>query len=237
MPTTEHILLESDDRDLPDLAHPRTVHARLVLRSRLRKRVIQLEIIDYYYLSIRSRSPTNLLEYVLDLRFVNTPRRSRHVAWRWIIASLLLIALPSAVAAGIDYSATSWWHHHWPVVCVTVIGGWILATLVATYRTTETVSLFSVCGAARLLEFTGGLGTFRVARLFIAKLSAHIRLAAGARRRTKTEHLRDEMREHLRLKEIGVLSAEEYEQSKARILKQHSPAKKTAPAARASMRR
>jgi hypothetical protein len=88
-----------------------------------------------------------------------------------------------------------------------------------------------------LLEFTGGLGTFRVARLFIAKLSAHIRLAAGARRRTKTEHLRDEMREHLRLKEIGVLSAEEYEQSKARILKQHSPAKKTAPAARASMRR
>ena len=235
MPTPEHILLESDDRDVPDLQHPRTVHARLVLRSRLRKRVVLLEIIDYYYLSIRSRSPTNLLEYVLDLRFVDSPRRSRHVAWRWIIASLLLIALPSAVAARIDYSATSWWQHHWPAVCVSVIGAWILAMLVATYRTTETVVLFSVSGAARLLEFTGGLGTFRVARLFIAKLSAHIRLASGARRRTKAEHLRDEMREHLRLKEIGVLSAQEYEASKARILKQHSPAK-TAPAARASMR-
>jgi len=46
----------------------------------------------------------------------------------------------------------------------------------------------------------------------------------GARRRTKAEHLRDEMREHLRLKEIGVLPAEEYETAKVRILDQHSPA-------------
>jgi len=58
----------------------------------------------------------------------------------------------------------------------------------------------------------------------MAKLAAHIRLASGARRRTKTEHLRDEMREHLRLKEIGVLSAAEYETAKERILEQHSPA-------------
>jgi hypothetical protein len=38
------------------------------------------------------------------------------------------------------------------------------------------------------------------------------------------EHLRDEMRDHLRLKEIGLLPAEEYETAKVRILDQHSPA-------------
>jgi hypothetical protein len=58
----------------------------------------------------------------------------------------------------------------------------------------------------------------------MAKLAAHIRLSSAARRRTKAEHLRDEMREHLRLKELGVLSAGEYEKAKVRILDQHSPA-------------
>src|SRR6266853_4465094 len=77
MPTTEHILLESDFREVPDLQDARTVHARLEFRSRLRRRVLQLEIIDYYYLSVRSHSHSILLEYVLDLRFVDAPRRDR----------------------------------------------------------------------------------------------------------------------------------------------------------------
>jgi integrase len=110
-----------------------------------------------------------------------------------------------------------------PGVCVTVIVVSAFATLVGVYRTTETVSLFSTHGAMRLLECTGGLGTFRVLRGFMAKLTAHIRLASAARRRTKAEHLRDEMREHLRLKEGGVLSAGEYETARVRILDQHSP--------------
>jgi len=225
MPTTEHVLLESDFRQVPDLQDARTVHARIEFRSRLRRCILQLEIIDYYYLSVRSHSRSILLEYVLDLRFVDAPRRLRHIAWRWTTFSLLLIALASVIASQIDSSATPWWQHDWLLpVCVTVIVVWPFATLVAVYRTTETVSLFSTHGRARLLECTGGLGTFRVLRPFMAKLAAHIRLASAARRPTKAEHLRDEMREHLRLKEIGVLPAEEYETAKARILEQHSPA-------------
>jgi hypothetical protein len=223
MPTTEHIVLESDFRQVPDLRDARTVHAQIEFRSRLRRRVVQLEIIDYYYLSVRSHSRSILLEYVLDLRFVAAPRRLRHIAWRWISGSLLLMALV-AIASRIDSSATPWWQHAWLPVCVTVSVIWAFATLVGVYRTTETVSLLSTHGAARLLECTGGLGAFHVSRHFMAKLAAHIRLASGARRRTKAEHLRDEMREHLRLKEIGVLSAGEYETAKARILDQHSPA-------------
>ena len=98
--------------------------------------------------------------------------------------------------------------------------------LVCLYRTTETGTLFSPCGAATLLKFTGGLGTFRAVRPFLTKLAAHIQLAARARRRTKAEHLRDEMREHQRLREADVLSANEYEESKARILRQHTPGRR-----------
>jgi len=235
MPTTEHILLESDFRHVPDVRAARRVHARIEFRSRLRRRVLQLEIIDYYYLSVRSYSGAILLEYVLDLRFVDAPRRLRHIAWRWITFSLLLIALALGIASRIGSSATPWWQHDWLPVCVTVTVVWAFATLVGVYRTTEIVSLFSTYGAARLLECTGGLGTFRVFRGFMAKLAAHILLASAARRRTKAEHLRDEMREHLRLKENGVLTAGEYETAKVRILRQHSPAVQP-PLARASTR-
>jgi len=223
MLTTEHILLESDDRHVPDLRDARTVHARMEFRSRLRRRVLQLEIIDYYYLSVRSHSRSIPLEYVLDLRFVDAQRQLRHIAWRWLTLPLLSAALVLEIATRIGPAATPWRQHEWLPVCVTVVV-WLVATLVGVYKTTETVILVSTGGAARLLQCTGGLGTLHSFRPFMPRLAAHIRLASKARRRTKTEHFRDEMREHFRLKEIGVLPEEEYEASKARILDQHGPA-------------
>jgi hypothetical protein len=219
----EHILLESDFRQVPDLRTARKVHAHIAFRSRLRRRIMRLEIIDYYYLSVRSHSRSASLEYVLDLRFVAAPRVSRHVSWRWITASVLLTGLAYGVLR-LGPSAPWWLQRHWLIACGAVTGAWAVATLVAVYRTTETVRLFSTVGAASILEYTGGLGTLRDVRRFMAKVAAHVRLAAAARRGRKAEHLRDEMREHARLKELGVLGEREYESAKARILGKHSPA-------------
>jgi len=220
MTATEHILLETDLRQVPDLRDARKSHARIELRSRLRRRVLQLEIIDYYYLSVRSRTGATGLEFSLDLRFARAPQLSRHIAWRWMAASLLLFVVPALIATAIHTSA--WWRQEWLPVSVAAASAGASATFVCLYRTTETISLFSTCGAAQMLQFTGGLGTFRALRPFVAKLTAHIRLASTARRHTKAEHLRDEMREHQRLRELGVLSASDYEVSKARILGQHA---------------
>ncbi|HWX79809.1 MAG TPA: hypothetical protein VNZ02_06970 [Steroidobacteraceae bacterium] len=225
-PKTEHILLESEPEQVPELRDARISHTRFEFRSRLRRRVTQLEIIDYYYLSVRSRSRTGLLDYVLDLRFVDAPRNLRHIPWAWIAFSLLFVTLAVGIVSRIDLSAIAWWRHNWLAISSSALGVWAFATLVAVYRTTEKVSLFSSHGAARLLECTGGLGTFRAFRGFTPKLAAHIQLAAAARRPTKSEHLRDEMREHLRLKDIGAISAGEYEKAKLRVLGQHSPPRK-----------
>jgi len=220
MPITEHILLESDFRNVPDVRAARKVHARVAFRSRLRSRSVQLEIIDYYYLSVRSHSRSSKLEYVLDLRFVDTPRVSRHISWRWITASLLLTSVAYAMVQ-LGRVTPPWWHRHWVAVYAVVIGGWSVATLVALYRTTETVRLFSTDGAARLVECTGGLGTLRRMRRFMAKVAAHVRLAAADRRSTRAAHLRDAMREHARLRQLGVLCEPEYESAKGRILGRH----------------
>jgi hypothetical protein len=232
MHAAEHILLESDLREVPDLRAARKVHARVAVRSRLRRRFVQLEIIDYYYLAVRSRSGSTRLEYVLDLRFVALPRVSRHISWRWIAASFLLTSLACAIVR-LGPPAPTWWQRHSLSFCAAAIGAWAVVALVAVYRTTETVRLFSTGGAAEVLEYTGELGTLRGLRRFMTKVAAHVQLAAAARRGTRAEHLRDEMREHARLKELGVLRGAEYESAKARILGKY-PATARPPAARTS---
>ncbi|HEY2591693.1 MAG TPA: hypothetical protein VGI35_08905 [Steroidobacteraceae bacterium] len=224
MDSVEHILLESDDRHVPDVRAARKVHARAVLRSYLRRWFLQLEIIDYYYLSVRSHARSAKLEYVLDLRFVDMPRTSQHVSWRWITASLSLTGLAYGTTQ-LGPSVLPWSPRNWLIVCAAVSGAWAVATLMAVYRTTETVTLFSTDGAARLLACTGGFGTLRggARRRFMAKIAAHVQLAAAARRVTKAAHLRDAMREHFRLRELGVLDEPTYESAKARILGTHSP--------------
>src|SRR5262245_18944752 len=105
--TTEHVLLESEVREVPDLRDARKSHGRIEVRSRLRRRVLQLEIIDYYYLSVRSHTGARGLEFSLDLRFARAPQLSRRVAWRWMTASLVLIVVPALIATAIHTSA--WW--------------------------------------------------------------------------------------------------------------------------------
>jgi len=108
-------------------------------------------------------------------------------------------------------------------MCAATLALTACACLVCAWRMTETLALHSVNGRAALLEYTAGLGTLRMAREFTRKLTAHIQLAIAARRSSWVEHLRDEMREHYRLKKAGVLSQEQYDASKARILAQHAP--------------
>jgi len=198
----------------------------LEFRSRLRPRAFLLEVIDYYFLSVRIwRARALESEYVLDLRFIDVePRRSRHIAWRWIGATLSLAAL---------LTLALWWDFHsssmpWSLserlaAYAIVLALTLVAGLVSLFRTTESWALRSLHGRAEVLECTGGLGTLRAIRPFAAKLVAHVRLATAARRPSKSEHLRDEMREHFRLKESGVLNGEAYEASKMRILGTHTP--------------
>jgi hypothetical protein len=184
---------------------------------------LQLELTDYYYLVVRSyRSHSVAAEYTLDLRFADSSLAlSRHFALRWCLAALILGALAGALAFRIASSAAP---DEWLIACGVISAMAVAAAVVCVYRTTDTIAMYSAHGRARLFEFTSGLGAQKGFKLFTNKLSAHIRIAVAARRPMKAEHLRDEMREHHRLRESGVLSVEEYEASKARILAEHLPA-------------
>lgn len=224
MQAVEHILLESDDHEPPQRHTARKVHTSHRFRSRLRRRVVELEIIDYYYLFCRQRNAhSESHECIFDLRFVDPfLRQSRHVPSRWLALTVGFAVLGILILTQ-SSSAYDWRHIRLPVGALLLFFA-ACSGMVSTYRLTETLELRSFHGQAKLLELTGSLGALRALRPFMRKLGAHLRIAAGARRSPKAAHLRDEMREHHRLREAGVLSERQYEESKRRILAHHSQA-------------
>src|SRR5258708_37791941 len=100
MLATEHIVLEAEIREVPQLQSRRRVHASVRCHSRLRRRSVDLSIIDYHYLGIRvGQGGAAAREYVLDLRFVDPSfALTRHIPWRCIWTGLALTAATGAPA-------------------------------------------------------------------------------------------------------------------------------------------
>lgn len=224
MQAAEHIVLESDEREIPQLRLRRREHAFLQCRSRLQRRSVRLCIIDYYYLGVRTAQRAAApQEYVLDLRFIDPSfALTRRIPWRCIWAAIALTAAAAVTCAKV-YTAETSLHERYLVAlaCAALLAGTVVAYLAVAARLVETVTLYSLHGRGALLEYRGGAGTLRRVRPFLRKLAAHVRLAAAARRATLAEHLRDELREHYRLKEAGVLAVETYDACKMRILARH----------------
>jgi hypothetical protein len=225
MAGVEHILLESDERVVPTLETARTVHARMVLHGGPWRRSLDLALIDYLYLSVRTaRAKSVDSRYVVDLRFVDAvPRLKRQVAWRWIAAGVALLALGIMGVRHVAASPAPWWRHEWLPATAVMFGLAASALVAAFHLTTETLTLYSAHGRAKLVAHIGSLGTFRALRGFLPRLDAHLRVAIAARRRSRAAHLRDEMREHFRLRSAGALTEAEYEAAKRRILATHDP--------------
>src|SRR5688572_24689200 len=135
MAASEHILLESDERKVPHPRCSRKVHARIKLRSRLRRGALQLELIDYYYLVVRSyRARSVDSEYTLDLRFADSSLAlSKHFAWRWCLAALGLALLAGAIGYRIGSSSAP---GGWLVACAILSAMAVAAGIVCFYRTT-----------------------------------------------------------------------------------------------------
>lgn len=218
----EHILLESDEREVPTRVTARRIHAELALPGGRWRRSTNLALIDDYFLSVRiARTQFTDSRYVVDLRVVDpAPRLVRRVAWRWLAICTACLA-PAVLGAREIAGTAAWWRHEWLLPVAGLFGAAACALFAAIYLTTETVTLLSAHGRAQLVTHTGSLGTFRAFRRFLPLLDAHLRMAAGARRRSLALQLRDEMREHFRLKEAGALPDAEYAAAKRRILATH----------------
>jgi hypothetical protein len=110
----------------------------------------------------------------------------------------------------------------WAVPTAIVLSTFTVSSyLMCLYSTTESLLFVSVHGRARVITITGGLGTTRAARKCALDIVKHINLARKQSKQTRQVYLRDEMREHNRLHEQGVITDEQFSDAKTRILQAH----------------
>jgi hypothetical protein len=222
---TEHISLEAETDIAAPPARPphRKVRSTYTLTSRLRDCATELSLLDDHYLQVNcQRRGKEAKRYSIDLRYLNSqPVRVRRIAWSWWATSA---GLTIATGAGLwlaTSSASFITSVGFIIACITALAA-CGTTLLAARQTTESLNFTSVNGGATFVTVIGGIGSTKDGKLFFVSMIKEIAAAKAARQQAKQQHLRDEMREHHRLRELGVLSDADYEASKTRILQAHA---------------
>lgn len=222
----EHISIESSpDVVATPLRHPhRRTLSTFRLGSTLRGCVTEVSILEDHYLGVHSERPREApKKYVLDLRFANPqPVRVRHIAWICLGIALALLSGCFAALWWASSVATTLWTHPGFFAGTGAALAATGALVVFLRRTTESLQFTSVHGGATLVSIPGGIGSAKSGKRFFVEMIKSINAAKLARAQPKPQFLRDEMREHHRLRELNVLSGEEYEASKQKILAAHS---------------
>jgi hypothetical protein len=221
----EHISLEAEaDIAAPPARPPhKKVRSTYTLRSGLRDCTTELSLLDDHYLQVHAqRRGKEPQKYSIDLRYLNSqPVRVRHIAWLWWAVSALLLLGAGAslwLALSSDPFITS---GGFIAACIAAIAA-VGSTLLGVRQTTESLNFTSVNGGATFVNVVGGVGSTKSGKAFFVAMIKEIAAAKAARQQAKQQLLRDEMREHHRLRELGVLSEADYEASKTRILKAHA---------------
>jgi hypothetical protein len=227
----EHISLESQGEELSapevdSLLRKRTlrkVRCDYALESKLRGCTTKLALLEDHFLSVQLVRPdTEPKKYEFDLRFANAkPVIVRHVAWFWLALAISLVAL-SATALWLLWPQTAAaWINPAPVTAIAALFAAAGSVVMFLRRTTESLEFWSVHGQVTLVSVMGAIGSTRDGKKFFIELIKSIGAAKTARPQPPQQFLRDEMREHHRLRELGALSEEQYETSKSRILAAH----------------
>lgn len=182
----------------------------------------ELSILEKHYLRVRivgSSSGTRV--YQFDLRFAApAPVRVRRVPWVWALGAGGLAAFGLGTLAATWPAMTS--ALGWGTIAGLYVAlvGTVIACVCLRW-TTESLQLRSVHGAATLVGVSGWLGSMRRHQQMFAEVSRNVIAATNARPQELPQFLRDEMREHFRLRKLGVLNETEYEAAKAAILAAH----------------
>lgn len=220
----EHISLGTDDDAAPRPRRgPKRVRASLDWQSTLRGIRAHIEVLEDHHVHIRYLRPRKLAkDYSVDLRFINAkPMRERRIAWVTLAGAVAMLAAAVALVWPVDLFATL---DASLQLSLAIVSASATLSLLAIFfhRTTESLTFRTVHGDAPLIKVTGGVGSCRKAKAFFVELIKSINMAHAHAPNSQQAYLRDEMREHHRLRTCGALSEREYEASKARILAAHT---------------
>ncbi len=211
---------------------PRVHNLQLAQASPTKGFTGQLAVFNDIYLSVHTqRLRAKSCRYWLHLAFLDpTPRRERRLAWRWLLVALGLggagaALLITGLDGAIPLSGSIWLPG--ALVCIAAAAVCTAATMYWSY---DKLVFRTRHGGMPLVEMLNNRPDRRSFAAFLEELKRHIEAARMEYGPDNRELLSAEMREHRRLRDDGVLSAEEYDAVKARILRCHSRAHQQAEA-------
>ena len=222
----EHVSIETGHDD--NLAAPkkrphRKTRLAYALRSKLRGCSTELALLDDHFLQVRSARPdSEPKKYDFDLRFLSPkPQTVRQIAWFWMALGVTFTALAVGALWLLWPPSAAHWLAPAPLTAVASLLAAAGCAVMFLRRTTESLEFISAHGRVTLVSVTGAIGSARDGKKFFVELIKSIAAAKAARPQNPPVFLRDEMREHHRLRELGALSEEQYEASKSNILASH----------------
>jgi hypothetical protein len=217
---SETIVLETRDFDLniEDPA-PTTVDEKHTLKNFVRGITTELAIFRENYVLVREkRKGKRVRSALIDLQYLDRrPALLRQTSSITRYVALLLIA--GALLAGALASMS-----FFPLFCALVAVGLTGAAGVTLWiharGTTETVAFRTAEGRVPVLVLRANLGCIGACRALVPSIVEAITEARRAITVDRSTYLRREMREHYRLQEIGVLTANTCTSGTRRILAQ-----------------
>jgi len=221
-PTTEirseTIILETRDFELEaGDPTPTKVVEKLALRNFVRRITLELALFGEHYVLFREkRRKGRTRSMLINLRYLDSrPELSRRLAEGTLRISLGLL-FGALVAGSFGLLVAFPVFNLFLALGLTAASGamfWVYAT-----RTTETVVFRTAEGRAPTLILRANVGCIRACRSLVPSVVEAVKAARQTVAPETDAYLKKAMREHYRLQEIGVLSAETCSAGTMRIL-------------------
>ena len=217
--TTEHISLGDDFGVLAGADEPEKITQRHEVANRTCGRRMQLIFYEEGYLRVREwQRKKKVRDYLLSLRFLSPattvtrklPMRVLHVA-------------AGFAGFGLLCALVSWltpWNALFTPAAVFSGTGAVIASMLFIYLAHEKTEFATAAGNATALTLLGTADSFKRCRSLVPEIVRAIEDAQAKNIQNRSDYLRQEMREHYRLREFGVLDHDDCSDATRRILAQ-----------------
>ena len=214
----ETILLETDEAEHDVVpAVPKTIQRHLKLNNRGRGIRTELILYEEGFIKVsQERRGKRTAEQLLNLRYLDSrPTISRFVAMKPIYVGLGFTGAGALFGALVYFKLFLLLTLPATVMFVTAA---VIAFLLSAYQTQEESSFCTMTGRGEVLALRATFGCIRALRKLVPELVDAIHRARTLNVPKREHYLREEMREHYRLQDEGILSKDHCLTSTRRIL-------------------
>ncbi|MCZ6882822.1 MAG: hypothetical protein O7F15_07455, partial [Gammaproteobacteria bacterium] len=174
---------------------------------------------NYCYQAIKNKHQRKY-KYRVDLSYLDPrPSRERHIAWKWLYATLGLAMLGALMIYGAWFANWIEPSVYYLVFLVIDISATLICLLLFMHNTYDRILFKSQYGRIKLIELLNRYPNKKTFREFVSRFILQIKQAAKAKDFNQSTFLSQELVELRRLKGETVITDTEYEIAKTAILK------------------